>query len=165
MLVQPVGQPPEPLGLPPVHLGVAFGVVAHEDLAERRIELLDVVAELVAVLEVELVLSTLLHRHGQVEPFLLGPPGDVRTELLVNEDPAGLLGRPLVDGLLKSLEDHRLGVGDGLGLLRVGLARDAEELLLERAPVVEGEDVEIPVVSERHGSLLVDRSRVRERTT
>ena len=33
----------------------------------------------------------------------------------------------------------------------VGLALDAEELLLEGAAVVEGEDVELLVVSEVHG--------------
>src|SRR6185437_14054671 len=46
--------------------------------------------------------------------------------------------------------DQVLGVGDDRGLLRVGLPLDAEELLLEGAAVVEGEDVELLVVSESH---------------
>ncbi len=41
-----------------------------------------------------------------------------------------------------------LGVGDHRRLLWIGFALDAEELLLERAPVVEREDVELVVVAE-----------------
>jgi hypothetical protein len=55
--VQPLAQAGETLGLAPVELAVAFGVVAHEDLGEGRIKSLDVPGEVLAVLEVELVLS------------------------------------------------------------------------------------------------------------
>jgi hypothetical protein len=54
------------------------------------------------------------------------------------------------DRLQHALEDQVLGVGDDRGLLGVGLALDPEELLLEGAAVVEGEDVEL-VVSGGHG--------------
>ena len=55
-------------------------------------------------------------------------------------------------GLQQALEDQVLGVGDDRRLLGVRLALDPEELLLEGAAMVEGEDVELLVVSEVHGS-------------
>ena len=56
VVVEPVAEAGEPLGLAGVHLGVAVRVVADEHLREVGVELLDVGAEVVAVLEVELVL-------------------------------------------------------------------------------------------------------------
>ena len=55
---------------------------------------------------------------------------------------------PALHRLEHALEDQVLGVGDDRGLLGVGLALDPEELLLEGAAVVEGQDVELVVVSE-----------------
>ena len=72
MLVQPVGQALQAPELALVELGGVVGVVADEDLREVGIELLDVLAELVAVLEVELVLAGLLDRHRELQPVLLG---------------------------------------------------------------------------------------------
>ena len=60
-----VGQPLQPRGLALVQRAVAFGVVAHQDLAEGRIEGLDVAGEILAVLEIELVLPALLGRAGR----------------------------------------------------------------------------------------------------
>ena len=55
---------------------------------------LDVVAELLAVLEVELVLTTLLDRHREGTPKLVGSTGDVGAELLVGEhaEPVAVAG-------------------------------------------------------------------------
>src|SRR5205823_13333045 len=74
---------------------LALGVVADQDLRERRVELQDVLAEAVAVLEVELVLARLLHGHGERQALPLGAPRDVGAELLVHQEP----------GLLRS-EEH-----------------------------------------------------------
>src|SRR3954464_4393854 len=71
VLVEPVREPLEASGLALVHLAVAVRVVADQDLREVGVELLDVVAELVPVLEVELVLPGLLHRHCELEAPLL----------------------------------------------------------------------------------------------
>ncbi len=57
---------------------------------------------------------------------------------------------PALTACSSALEDEVLGVGDDRRLLGVGLALDAEELLLEGAAVVEREDVELLVVSEVH---------------
>ena len=77
--------------------------------------------------------------------------GDAGAELLVDEHASdGGVGTG-ADGLQHALEDEVLGVGDDGGLLGIGLAVDPEELLLERAAMVEGEDVELLVVSEGHG--------------
>ena len=62
LAVQIVGQPLQPGGLRLVQRLVALGVVAHQHLAEGRVEGLDVLGEILAVLEVELVLPALLGR-------------------------------------------------------------------------------------------------------
>ena len=124
VLVEPVGEALEPLRLALVHLGVALRVVAHQHLGEVRVELLDVVAELVAVVEVELVLTGLLDRHGEQESALLGLGRNVRrsAELLIHEH-AGRAGlRTLLDRLEHALEDQALGVGDLLGVLVAGIS-------------------------------------------
>jgi membrane associated rhomboid family serine protease len=53
-------------------------------------------------------------------------------------------------GELHPLEDQPLRVGDPLRLLRGGIALDPEHLLLERPAVVEGQDVQLSVIAERH---------------
>src|SRR5207249_99530 len=57
--VEVLGQVAQARRLAAVHLRVALGVVAHEDLAEGGRERLDVACVVVAVLEVELVLPAL----------------------------------------------------------------------------------------------------------
>ncbi len=61
---QPVAQPREPLGLAAIQVRVAVRVVADKHFGECRIEGLDVGAEVLAVLEFELLLARPLHRHG-----------------------------------------------------------------------------------------------------
>ena len=91
MGVQPVGQLLEPPELALVHHGVGVvGVVTDEHLGEVGVELLDVLAELGPVLEVELVLAGLLDRHGELQALGAGLGGDVAAELLVDEH----AGRP-----------------------------------------------------------------------
>jgi hypothetical protein len=151
MLVEPVGQLLEAAELALVHPGVAVRVVADEHLGEVRVELLDVVAEGIAVLEVELLLAGLLDRHREHEALLVRALRDVGAELLVDEHAGCRRIDPALDGELHPLEDQTLGVGDRLGLLVGGISLDPEHLLLERPAVVEGQDVELPVVSESHG--------------
>ena len=154
VLVEPVGEPLQPLGLALVHLGVALGVVAHQHLGEVRVELLDVVAELVAVLEVELVLAGLLDRHREQQAALLGLVRDAlgRAELLVHEAAGGVRVHALLGRLQQPLEDQVLRVRDRVGLLGRRVALDPEHLLLERPAVVEREDVELAAVAECHTS-------------
>ena len=151
--VQPVRELLQALGLALVHLGVAVRVVTDEHLGGEQVVLLDVGGEVVAVLEVELVLAGLLGRHRQREALLGRQLGDVGAELLVDQH-AGRGGvEAALDGLLHALVDQLLGVGDRLGLLGRRVALDPEHLLLERPPVVEGQDVELAVVTEGHRSL------------
>ena len=84
-------------------------------------------------------------------PASLASCGNGRAELLVDEHAGDAGFGACAHRLQHALEDQVLGVGDDRGLLRVGLALDPEELLLEGAAVVEGEDVELLVVSEVHG--------------
>src|SRR5256885_422916 len=74
--VQVLGQVAQPSRLTVVHRGVALRVVAHEDLAEGGRERLDVARVIVAVLEIELVLATLLRGGGgEKRPPPRGPEG------------------------------------------------------------------------------------------
>src|SRR3954452_7609830 len=154
VLVEPVRQALEPLELALVHLGVAVRVEADEHLAEVGVEGLDVRTEVVVVLEVELVLARLLGRHRGLQAVLLGLRDDLGAELLVDEHAQrGGIRAAALDRLDHALVDEVLGVGDRLRLLLVGVALDPEHLLLEGPAMVEGEDVELAVVSERHGHL------------
>src|SRR3954451_17494402 len=155
VLVQPVGEPLEALELALVHLGVAVGVVADEHLGEVGVELLDVRAEVLAVLEVELVLPALLDRHRELEPVVLGGlgnPGGL-AELLVDECAGhGRVGPALQRGF-EALVDEMLAVRDRLRLLGRGVSLDPEPLLLERPAVVERQDVQLAVVAQSHRSV------------
>ena len=141
VVVEPVPKPLETLGLPLVHLLVAVWVVANENLAEGRVEVLDVLAEVVAVLEVELVLAGLLDRHGEQQALRFRLPNHIGAELFVDQDPCSILRGALVERLEEPLEDQTLGIDDRVGLLRARVPLDAEHLLLERASMVEREDV------------------------
>jgi myo-inositol catabolism protein IolC len=68
-----------------VRSGVALGVVADEHLREVRVEALDVRGELLAVLEVEHVLSRALGGHRELQPPRIGLLGHGGAELLVDE--------------------------------------------------------------------------------
>ena len=148
MGLQPVAEALELDELLAVLAGVAVGVVADEHLREVRVEALDVLAEVIAVLEVEHVLPGALGGHRQLQALARGPPRGrwsrtARRRARPSTDGVGAGA----DGLQHALEDQVLGVGDDRRLLGVGLAFDPEELLLEGAAVVEREDVELLVVA------------------
>src|SRR3954447_9130270 len=151
VLVEPVGELLEPSELALVHLGVGVvRVVADEHLREVRVELLDVGAEVVAVLEVELVLAGFLDRHRELDPVLLRAPRHLAAELLVHERTAlARLGAPL-ERQLEALIDQRLRIGDAVDVLLRDLVAEPEPLLLERAAVIEGEYVELSLIAQRH---------------
>ncbi len=100
---------------------------------------------------------------AQIQPLANALRGDVGTELLVDQDSGLVGGRALTESVREAVEDHGLGVDDLGGLGRRGIAVDPEHLLLERAPVVEGEDEERLVVSEGHRGVLLISGRVRQR--
>ena len=139
MLVQPLGEAAQLLDLAFVHRRVAVGVVADEHLREVRVELLDLLGELVPVLEVELHLARLLDRHRELVATRLRLARDSRAVLLVDEDARGRLRRAELDRPLEAFPDQRLGPGDAV---------DVADHLLERATMVEREDVELLVVAE-----------------
>ncbi len=56
MRMQPIGELLQAAELTTVGFLIALGIQAHEHLGEIRIELLDVLAEIGSVLEIELVL-------------------------------------------------------------------------------------------------------------
>src|SRR5690606_26205011 len=125
-LVQPVREALELGVLALVELGVALGVVADEHLREVRVELLDVLAEGLAVLEVELVLAALLDRHRELQAAGLRILGDRAAELLVDEAAGRARLGAVLGGDHEPLVDQVLRVGDRPRLLRRRIALDAE---------------------------------------
>src|SRR5215831_17249054 len=100
--MEPVAEPREAFGLTAVHLGVSPDVVTDEHIRVGRIEARDVVAELLAELEVELFLTALLHRHRELSAHCERLTGDRSPELLVHEDPGPLELEARVDRLAES---------------------------------------------------------------
>src|SRR5215467_9529144 len=88
---------------------VALGVVAHQYLAEGRLEALDVLGELLAVFKVELLLPALLCRTGGRVTLLGGVTKYGRTELLVHQDAGFFFGYPAGHRSLETIVDHLLG--------------------------------------------------------
>ena len=111
--------------------------------------------EVLAELELELVDARLLGRHREREPALLGLLGDRAAELLVDQHARRLGIETGRDGLLDAFIDQLLRVGDRGGFVGRGVALDPEHLLLERPSVIEGQDVQLPVVTEGHLRLLL----------
>ncbi len=151
VLLEPVAEALQLGQLLAVRLGVAVGVVAHEHLREVGVEALDVRPEVIAVLEIEHLLTGALGGHRELQSPLARLARHGRAELLIHQHAGHRRVGPCADGLQQALEDEVLGVGDDRRLLGIWLALDAEELLLKRAAVVEGENVELVVVAEFHG--------------
>jgi hypothetical protein len=147
VLMQPVRQATKTQRLPLVETAVAVRIVADEDLRERGIELLDVRAEIAAILEVELVAPAHFGGHGEQDSELLGSPRHRGAELLVDENAGAVPESSCRQRFEEPLEDQRLGVRDSFRLRACRGSRDAEELLLKRAPVVEREHVEIALIA------------------
>ena len=94
--------------------------------------------KVVAVLEVELVLPTLLRggcSHVSVLGRILQNSGP---ELLVDEDAGALFGDSRRDGGLEAVVDHLFGGGDLRRLLCAQEPLPAEHPRLERAAMIKG---------------------------
>jgi hypothetical protein len=76
--------------------------------------------------------------------------GGVGAELLVDQDAAGVVRSALANRPREPLVDERLEFRDAPALVLGGVAGDAYQLLLERAAVVEGEQVEALAGAHRH---------------
>ena len=153
-LAEVFGEAPEASGLTRVERGVAAGVVPHEHLAERRVDRLDVRGELRAVLEVELVLSALLRRSRGDVTAPGGVAQDGGAKLLVDQDGRSILRDPAGDSGPEARVDHLLGGGNLGRLRRAQRHLPAEQALLERGPVVEGQHVERVDIAETHDDSL-----------
>src|SRR5262249_8999620 len=97
----------------------AFRVVAHEDLAESRVESFDMRSEVLTVLKLELFLPALFGRTRRRETVCRGIAQDSRAKLFVNEDAGLLLRDSGIERGLKTVVDHFLRGGNFLGL-RIG---------------------------------------------
>src|SRR5262245_43849751 len=148
--MQVIGQPFQSVRLALVERPIALGVVAHQHLAEGRAEGLDVRGEVLAVLEVELVLPALLG--GACGGVAARPriTKDGRAELLVHQDRGLVLRHAGGEGGLESVVDDALGRGDLRRLVRGERIVPPEHLGLERAAMVERQDVQTPVVPACH---------------
>src|SRR5439155_11455912 len=95
----------------------AFRVVAHEDLAESRVESFDMRREVLAVLKVEFFLPALFGRTRRRETVCRGITQNSGAKLFVNEDAGLLFWNSGVDRGLKAVVDDLLRGGYCLGLL------------------------------------------------
>ena len=139
--MQVVRQPLQASRLPTVQRLIALRVVAHQHLAEGWVEGLDVCGEALAVLEVELLLSTLLRGARRHVALRCRIAKDCGTELLVHQDTGFLLGHPSRNSSLEAVVDHLLGGSDLRRLLRIERTLPAEHSRLERTAMVEGQDI------------------------
>src|SRR6185369_4179422 len=81
-----IGQAFQSGGLPLVQRAIALRIIAHQHLTEGRVEGLDMAREILAILEVELLLSALLRRAGGDDALGSGIAEDGGAELLVHQD-------------------------------------------------------------------------------
>src|SRR5947208_112613 len=137
LVAQIPGQPLQAIRLPPVQGGIALRVVAHQHLAEGRADDFDVVGEVFAVLEVELLLPALLGGTHRDIAVRLGIAEDGRPELLVHEDARLVSGHAGRHGGREAIIDHPFGGSDLSRLLGGQPPLPAEHPRLERAAVVE----------------------------
>lgn len=95
-----------------------------------------------AVLEIKLILSALLSWACGSVAVRRCVTQDGGTELLVHEDPGLLFWHAGRDGRLETVVDHLLSRSDLRGLCGVQVTVPAEHFRLERAAMVERQNVE-----------------------
>ena len=111
---------------------------------------LDVSSEVLAVLEVEVLLATLLRRGGEGEALGCRIPENGRSELLIHED-AGLgFGDAGGKRALEAVVDDLFGGGNLRRLRGIKGALPAEHFRLEAPPVVERQNVKGRVIAANH---------------
>jgi hypothetical protein len=117
--------------LSPVQNLIAARVVANQHLAERRLDGFDVFGKVLAVFEVELILSTFFRRARGRKTLLGCVAKDRGAKLFVHEDTRFLFGHPGSDSGLEAVIRHLLGSSDLRYLIRRKCALPAEQLFLE----------------------------------
>src|SRR5262249_43845226 len=95
-------------GLTLIESLIAFGVVADENLAEGRIESLDMGREVLAVLKLELFLPALFGRARRCETVCRGIAQNSGAKLFINENAGLLFWNSGIDGCLTAVVDHLL---------------------------------------------------------
>src|SRR5579864_732046 len=150
LAMQVIGQALEAVRLPPVEGLIALRVVSHQYFAKCRLERFDVGGKVFSVLEIELILSALLDRTGYSKLVRLGIVQYGSPELLVHQDRCILLRDPGSDGRFETVVDHPFCLSDLSRLFGGKCALPTEHARLERAAVVERQDVQWPVKSVRH---------------
>src|SRR5437899_8268143 len=95
-------------------------------------------------------MRALFERHGEDVALGLRALGDRGPILLIDEQSHLVSWGAFGERPLEPLVDHALRLGDPGRLLGCGSAVDAEHLLLERASMVERQDVQRPLVPDRH---------------
>jgi hypothetical protein len=154
------------LRLPLVIPCITFGVIAHQCLGERRVELLDVVLEIVSVLEFKLFLPAFLNWHASNGAVTNGVAQDGRSEFLVDKNAGAVWRNSIGDRCFEPLIDNLLARYDLCCLLGGERFLPLEQFREVRMPVVERKNIEWFVVSVGHDrvslraqSLLSPRSR------
>src|SRR5262245_9653587 len=103
-------------GLPPVHRRIILGVVAHQDLYEGRMKLLNMCGVLGAELELKLSLTALFCRERGDETIGKSIAQDARAKLLIDQDAGPVLCETRPESELKPIVDDVFGLRDALCL-------------------------------------------------
>src|ERR1700677_2217098 len=104
-------------------------------------------AELIAVLESELVLPALFDRHGRRESLLGRVSQDGCSKFFVDQDPRLFLRYTALDGFLEAVVNYLLAGSDLSDLLRRHRFFEAEYLGPVRTSMVERQDVQRLVIT------------------
>jgi hypothetical protein len=115
-----------------------------------------VLGEILAVLKIELFLSAFFGRARgckAVRPSVLKDSG---SELLVHQDASLVLRYSGFQGRSEAVVDHLLGSGDLCRLVYGQRAAPAEELVLERPSMIEGQNVKRSVKANGRHAVSLD---------
>src|SRR5579872_6853409 len=144
-----IGEASQARGLTAVQRLIAFRVIADQHFAEGGLEGFDMLAEFVAVFKIEFVLAALFGGAGGEITGRGGIAEDRRSELLIDENAGFAAIDSGSNGVLEGIVDDAFGGGDAIGLLSRDSALPTEHSPLKRAAMIEGKDIERPVIPAR----------------
>jgi hypothetical protein len=135
---------------------ISLGVVTDQNFTERRLDLLNVFGEIFAILKIELHLSTFLRRARGGVAAGASVEEDSAAKLLVHQNAGPLFGHSCLDGGFETVIDHLLGGSDFRRLFSGQSSGPSKEFRLERAPMIERQNVKRPVITQRPHTTSLD---------
>src|SRR5260221_1347688 len=151
--MQGIGYAFKPGSLLPVEGLVTFRIISYQHFTEGRVEGFDMFAEILAVLEIKLVLAALFGRTRGRVAFRCRIAKNGSAKLLVYQNAGLLFGYASGEGGLKAVIDYLFGGSNLRCLLVSQFPFPAEQLCLERSTVIEWLDIQRLIISDIHNVL------------